>query len=77
VIVATDYDPLAHGYVTSLARPSGNVTGVFPEQIELARKRLQIFKEALPDLQTATIIGGSMEGNEHRCGRVWIAARRC
>jgi putative tryptophan/tyrosine transport system substrate-binding protein len=55
VMVATDYDPLAHGYVTSLARPSGNITGVFPQQIELAKKRLQIFKEALPDLQTATM----------------------
>ena len=55
MIVATDYDPLAHGYVTSLARPSGNVTGVFPQQIELAKKRLQIFTEALPDLQTATM----------------------
>jgi hypothetical protein len=55
VLVTTDYDPLAHGYVTSLASPSGNVTGVFPQQIELAKKRLQIFKEALPDLQTATM----------------------
>ena len=55
VIVATDYDPLARGYVTSLARPSGRITGVFPQQIELAKKRLQIFKEALPDLQTATM----------------------
>ena len=55
MIVATDYDPLAHGYVTSLARPSGNITGVFPQQIELAKKRLQIFTEALPDLQTATM----------------------
>jgi putative tryptophan/tyrosine transport system substrate-binding protein len=55
VIVATDYDPLAHGYVTSLARPGGNITGVFPQQIELAKKRLQMFKEALPDLQTATM----------------------
>jgi putative ABC transport system substrate-binding protein len=41
--------------LTSLARPSGNITGVFPQQIELAKKRLQIFKEALPDLQTSTM----------------------
>src|SRR5215472_16632744 len=33
----------------------GNITGVFPQQIELAKKRLQIFKEALPDLQSATM----------------------
>src|SRR5262249_24094949 len=28
VMIAIDYDPLARGYITSLARPSGNVTGV-------------------------------------------------
>jgi putative tryptophan/tyrosine transport system substrate-binding protein len=55
VIVATDYDPIAKGYVTSLARPTGNITGLFPQQIELAKKRLQILKEALPDLQAATL----------------------
>ena len=48
--------------LTSLARPSGNITGVFPQQIELAKKRLQIFKEALPDLQTSTMFwDGSSE----------------
>lgn len=29
VMIAVDYNPLAHGYVTSLARPTGNVTGVY------------------------------------------------
>ena len=40
VMIAIDYDPLARGYVTSLARPSGNVTGVAFQQIELAAKRI-------------------------------------
>src|SRR6266487_6946142 len=35
VMVAIDYDPFARGYVTSLARPPGNVTGLFFQQIEL------------------------------------------
>jgi len=48
VMAAIDYDPFAQGYVTSLARPTGNITGVFLEQIELAAKRLQIVKEAIP-----------------------------
>src|SRR5262249_38917906 len=39
VMVAVDYDPLALGYVASLARPRGNVTGVFAQQIELTAKR--------------------------------------
>jgi putative ABC transport system substrate-binding protein len=30
VMIALDFDPLALGYVTSLARPTGNVTGLFP-----------------------------------------------
>ena len=38
VMIAIDYDPLARGYVTSLARPSGNITGLFFQQIELAAK---------------------------------------
>src|SRR5262249_30354678 len=40
VMVAIDYDPLASGYVKSLAKPGGNVTGVFLQQVELAGKRL-------------------------------------
>src|SRR5262249_53389129 len=42
VMVAIDYDPLALGYVKSLARPGGNITGVFLQQIELAEKRVQV-----------------------------------
>jgi putative ABC transport system substrate-binding protein len=48
VMAAIDYDPLAKGYVTSLARPAGNVTGVILQQIELAAKRLQLVQDAFP-----------------------------
>jgi putative ABC transport system substrate-binding protein len=56
VMVAIDYDPLALGYVTSLARPASNVTGLFFRQIELTIKRLQIVKDAFPDMQGATVL---------------------
>ena len=36
VMAAIDFDPFALGYVTSLARPTGNVTGIVLEQIDLA-----------------------------------------
>jgi putative ABC transport system substrate-binding protein len=55
VMVAIDYDPLARGYVTSLARPTGNVTGLFLEQIELTAKRLQLLKNAFPEMQALTL----------------------
>ena len=46
VMVAIDYDPLAKGYIASLARPGGNITGVFLQQIELSAKRLDLFQQA-------------------------------
>jgi putative ABC transport system substrate-binding protein len=55
VMMAINYDPLAHGYVMSLARPGGNVTGLFLQQIELAAKRVQLMKDAFPDRQAATV----------------------
>jgi putative ABC transport system substrate-binding protein len=53
-MLAIDYDPIALGYVTSLARPTGSVTGIFFQQIELTTKRLQIVKDAFPELRAAT-----------------------
>ncbi len=59
VMVAIDYDPFARGYVTSLARPTGNVTGIFFQQIELSAKRLEIAKELVSSLQSAAVFWDS------------------
>jgi putative ABC transport system substrate-binding protein len=59
VMVAIDYDPFARGYVTSLAHPAGNVTGIFFQQIELSAKRLEIAKELVPSLQSAAVFWDS------------------
>ena len=48
VMFANDYDPVAHGYVASLARPGGNLTGVTCMTTELSPKRLELLKEAVP-----------------------------
>jgi len=48
VMVAISYDPLAKGYVSSLARPTGNVTGIYVLETETTKKRLQLFKDAFP-----------------------------
>ena len=55
VMIATEYDPLAVGYVNTLARPGGRVTGVFLQQTEIASKRLQLLKDTLPSFEAATI----------------------
>jgi len=48
IMWAISYDPIARGYVKSLARPGGNVTGVVSLQTELAAKRVELLTEALP-----------------------------
>jgi putative ABC transport system substrate-binding protein len=72
VVIAVDYDPFARGYVASLARPGGNVTGVFFQQIELTVKRLQLLKEAFPELKAATVLWD--QGSESQWRAVQEAA---
>src|SRR5262249_21572106 len=69
VMIAIDYDPLALGYVTSLARPSGNVTGVVFQQIELAAKRIQLIKDSFPDKPAAIMFWDKLSADQ------WEAAR--
>ena len=49
IMWANNFDPLSQGYVQSLARPGGNVTGLFTRQPELAAKQVEILKETFPD----------------------------
>jgi putative ABC transport system substrate-binding protein len=46
---------VAKGYVRSLSRPSGSVTGVYFQNVELVGKRLEIVKEAFPRVKTMTV----------------------
>ena len=57
-IVAIDLetDPVAAGYVTSLAHPGGNVTGVFLDQAELSGKWLELLREAVPGLSRVAVL---------------------
>jgi putative ABC transport system substrate-binding protein len=48
VFLAVDYDPLEKGIIASLARPGGNLTGVYALNPEITLKRLEIAQEVLP-----------------------------
>ena len=50
-------DPVAKGYVKSLARPGGNVTGMFLDIPELAGKQVGLLREVLPRLSRIAIFG--------------------
>lgn len=74
VMVAVDYDPLAGGYVKSLARPGGNVTGVSFQQITLTKKRLQLMKESFPDVKSATVFWDWVSADQWKAVRTTAAA---
>ncbi len=48
VIVALNYDPVQKGYVSSLARPGRNITGVSFRNPEVGPKQLELLQQALP-----------------------------
>jgi putative tryptophan/tyrosine transport system substrate-binding protein len=56
VVVAIDYDPIERGYVASLARPGGNITGVFFRQLELTSKRLELARELVPKASRMAVL---------------------
>jgi len=69
VMVALEYDPLTLGYVKSLARPGGNVTGIHSQQIDLAKKRVELLTQALPSIQAATVYWDSASEEQWKATR--------
>jgi putative ABC transport system substrate-binding protein len=66
VIIAVDFDPIARGYIASLAKPGGNITGVVLRQIELTSKRLQFLKEALPTATRVAVFWDTISADQWR-----------
>jgi putative ABC transport system substrate-binding protein len=58
IVMLTTQDPVAAGFVDSLARPGGNITGLTTLQRELSGKRLELLKEAVPGIsRVGALIG--------------------
>ncbi len=56
VMWANNFDPFARGYVQSLVRPGGNVTGVFTRQPEIAEKQIELLKEMFPSYKRLALL---------------------
>ena len=56
IVMGISADPVRLGFVKSLARPGGNITGVATMQFDLAAKRLELFKEAIPTLRHVAVL---------------------
>jgi putative ABC transport system substrate-binding protein len=59
IVMTNDPDPVGDGFVASLARPGGNVTGLSTFVPELSGKRLDILGEVVPKLSRVAVLGSS------------------
>jgi putative ABC transport system substrate-binding protein len=59
IVMTIDPDPVASGFVASLARPGGNITGLSNLSPELSGKRLELLKEIVPRLSRVAVFGTS------------------
>jgi putative tryptophan/tyrosine transport system substrate-binding protein len=57
IVFAVSGDPVASGVVASLARPGGNVTGLSIQGVDLVGKRLELLREAVPDMRRLAVLG--------------------
>ena len=56
IVMAPAGDPIAAGFVSNLARPGGNITGVAIMHTELSGKRLQILLDAIPAAKRIAVL---------------------
>jgi len=76
IVMAQDPDPVGNGFVASLARPGGNITGLSSLAPELGGKQLELMKEIVPRLSHVAVFGTSTtSGNAQELREVELAAK--
>ena len=76
IVMAQVNDPIGAGFVASLARPGGNITGLSLMASELSGKKLELLKEIVPKLSRVAVFGTStLPGNEQSVKETELAAK--
>ena len=74
IVMVVDSDPVGSGFIASLARPGGNITGLSTLAPELSGKRLELLKETVPGVSRAAVFGTSTSyGNAQELTEVKLA----
>ena len=74
IVMAQDPDPVGSGFVASLARPGGNITGLATLSTEMSGKQLELMKEIVPRLSRVAIIGNSTTPGDAQALRETVLA---
>ena len=76
IVMGFDNDPIGNGFVASLARPGGNITGLSSLAPEISGKQVELLKEIVPRLSRVAVLGNSTTpGNAQALKEIELAAR--
>ncbi len=75
IVMAQDTDPVGNGFVASLARPGGNITGLSTLSPELSGKQMELLKEIIPRFSRMAVLGiSTWPGNAQALKEMELAA---
>jgi ABC-type uncharacterized transport system substrate-binding protein len=76
IVLSFDNDPVGNGFVASLARPGGNITGLSTQYPEISGKQLELLKEIVPRLSHVAAFGNSTQpGNTQALRELELTAK--
>jgi putative ABC transport system substrate-binding protein len=76
IVMTFDNDPVGSGFVASLARPGGNITGLSTLAPEIGGKQLELLKEVIPKLSRVAVFGTSTApGNAQSLKEIELVAK--
>ena len=76
IVMAIVHEPVAFGFVKSLAHPGGNITGVAFQDSELSTKRLQLLTDVVPRMRRVILLWNSTGGGETSLRAAQAAAQQ-
>ena len=62
IVMAADPDPVGNGFIKSLARPGGNITGFSTQAFELEAKQLDLLRQVVPSLTRVAVLTSGRPG---------------
>jgi ABC-type uncharacterized transport system substrate-binding protein len=75
IVMAADPDPVRSGFVASLARPGGNITGLSTQALESEPKQLELLRNALPSLVRVAVLSNANSPDSAQAQRTEAAAQ--
>ena len=74
IVMAQDTDPVGSGFVASLARPGGNITGLSALAPEMSGKQLDLLQQIIPRLSRVAVVGNSTNPGDAQALRETVLA---